>query len=69
MGFMPLSIQLIPTSAFKSGPYAPWIVHISVPLGAFLFLLKRRKIKKTESVVDVSIEPDSDDIVTDEIDS
>lgn len=68
MGFMPLAIHLIPTSAFKRGPYAPWIISLSVPIGALLFLLKRRKIRKAESV-DISMAPDSDDVVTDEIDS
>ncbi|MHC4104230.1 MAG: hypothetical protein ACYSR9_04765 [Planctomycetota bacterium] len=68
MGFMPLAIQLIPTSAFKGGPYAPWIINISVPIGALAFILKRRKIRKSESV-EVSMAPDSNDVVTDELDS
>jgi len=68
VGFQPLFIQLIPTSAFKHGLYAPWFIYISVPIGALLFLLKRRKIRKTESV-DASMAPDSNDVVTDEIDS
>lgn len=68
MGYLPLSIQLIPTSAFKGGPYAPWIIQISVPIGALFFLLKRQRMKKAKSV-DVSMVPDSNDIVTDEIDS
>jgi len=68
MGFMPIAIQLIPISAFKGGPYAPWIINISVTIGALSFYLKRRKVKKAESVNASSV-PDSNDEVTDEIDS
>lgn len=65
MGFQPLSIQLIPTSVFRGGPYAPWIIYISVPIGALAFILKMRKIKKRESAK-VSKTPDSEDKVTGE---
>jgi len=68
MGFQPLAIQLIPTSVFKHGLYAPWIIYISVPVGALLFILKRRKIRKTESV-DVSRVPDSNDKVIEDAES
>ncbi|MBN1804540.1 MAG: hypothetical protein JW837_04770 [Sedimentisphaerales bacterium] len=68
MGFIPFVIQLIPTSAFKGGPYAPWVINISVPLGALLFILKRRKMQKSESV-EVSMVTDSKDSVTEEVDS
>ena len=68
MGFTPIAIQLIPTSVFKHGLYAPWIIYISVPIGALLFLFKRLKIRKTESV-NVSMVPDSNDVATDELDS
>ncbi|MCP4611024.1 MAG: hypothetical protein GY845_20135 [Planctomycetes bacterium] len=61
-------IQLIPTSAFKGGPYAPWIINISVPVGALLFLMKRRKIMKSISV-EVPMVPDSDNVVKDQVDS
>ena len=68
MGFQPLYIQLIPTSVFKGAPYAPWIISISVPIVALLFLLKRRKIRKAESV-DISMAPDFNNVEVDEIDS
>lgn len=68
MGFTPIAIQLIPTSAFKHGLYAPWIIYISVPIGALLFLLKMRKIRKTESV-DVSRVLDSNDKAIEDADS
>lgn len=68
MGFQPLAIQLIPTSVFKHGLYAPWIIYISVPVGALLFILKRHKIRKTESV-DVSRALDSNDKAIEDADS
>ncbi|MGD8786938.1 MAG: hypothetical protein PVJ60_05900 [Phycisphaerales bacterium] len=67
MGYQPLFIQLIPTSAFK-GLYAPLFIYISVPVGALLFILKRYKIKKTESV-DIYKAPDSNNQITEDIDS
>jgi ABC-type Fe3+-siderophore transport system permease subunit len=68
MAFQPIFIQLIPTSAFKGAPYAPWIIYICMPFGALLFLWKRRKITKRE-LVEVLVSSDSNDIVTDEVDS
>jgi len=61
-------IQLFSAHASKSAPYAPWIISFSVPIGALFFLLKIRRMRKTESA-DASIVPDSNYIVTDEIDS
>ncbi len=52
----------------KSGFYGPWIFTISVPIGALVFILMRRKIKKSESV-DVSVTLESNDEATREIDS
>lgn len=41
-----LSIQfLLGVGFFKSGPYAPWILTFSIPLGAILFLVRRKKIQ------------------------
>lgn len=37
----PLAIQLLSVSAFTAG-YGPWVVAVSVPLGAILFLFRRR---------------------------
>jgi hypothetical protein len=38
---MPLAIQLLSASALSSR-YGPWVVAVSFPLGAILFLLRRR---------------------------
>lgn len=39
----PLSIQLFSASA-AAAPYGPWIVAVSFPVGALVFLLKRRSL-------------------------
>lgn len=45
--FQLLSVQLLGASAFSAGPAAPWIISASVPLGAFIFWFKRRKLRAT----------------------
>lgn len=51
--FNPLSfnIQLLGSACFKGGMYAPWIISTSFPLGAIIFLVKRKKllIQETEN--------------------
>lgn len=37
----PLSIKLFSASAMSAGPFSPWIVSASIPLGAILFWFKR----------------------------
>ena len=46
--FNPFSIyvQLLGTGIIKQGIYAPWIIITSLPLGAILFLLRRKKLMK-----------------------
>jgi hypothetical protein len=39
----PLSFQFFSASAFRDG-YNPWVIGISFPLGAVLFLLRRRRL-------------------------
>lgn len=46
----PVSVQLFGFSAFANG-YGPWIINVGFPLGAFLFLLRRRKITGNKSSV------------------
>ena len=38
----PLTIKLFSASAMAAGPYAPWIISVSVPLGAIMFWFKRK---------------------------
>ena len=40
----PVSFALFGASAFRPGPYAPWILGFAIPVGAILFLLVRRRI-------------------------
>lgn len=68
MVFQPFTIMLFSAGFSKSGFYGPWIFTISVPIGALVFILMRRKIKKSESV-DVSVTLESNDEATREIDS
>ena len=43
LGITPVSF-LIPGSGIeRSGPYVPWLLETSLPLGAILFLVKRKK--------------------------
>jgi hypothetical protein len=42
--FRPISVSLFGTSLFKVGPYAPWILSCAVPLGAIVFLIRRRRL-------------------------
>lgn len=45
--FNPLSfnIQLFGSAALKQGLYAPWVISISLPLGAIIFLVRRKNLR------------------------
>jgi hypothetical protein len=42
-GIQPLYFQLVGASAFAP-PYGAWLISISLPLGAILFLIRRKKL-------------------------
>jgi hypothetical protein len=44
MGFQPIAFQIPGAGMAKMGLYAPWILTVSFPLGAILFLIKKRKL-------------------------
>jgi len=44
MDYQLLSFQLLGASVFKMGFCAPWIVSVAFPVGAIVFLAKRRKL-------------------------
>lgn len=46
--FTPLAFHIIPSFAFCT-PYGPWILGVSFPIGAVVFLLRRRNLAKVES--------------------
>lgn len=37
------SFNFLTVGATASGPYSPWIIHFSFPIGAVIFLLKRKQ--------------------------
>lgn len=43
MHVTPLSFQILGAGFFTGGPYGPWTFIVSIPVGAILFMLKRRK--------------------------
>jgi hypothetical protein len=45
--FAPLQIQLLSASA-SANLYGPWVLSVSVPLGALLFLWRRRRLSAPE---------------------
>jgi hypothetical protein len=44
----PLSFRLMGAGARATGPYAPWILSVSFPLGAVVFLARRRSWTRPE---------------------
>lgn len=47
--FVPVAAQFFSASAFAS-PYGPWTLGVSLPVGAVLFLLMRRKLRAVPAV-------------------
>jgi hypothetical protein len=43
LNYAPVSFQLLGAGFFRVGAYAPWLVTVSIPVGAILFWLKRRR--------------------------
>lgn len=43
-GIRPLSVNLLGAAAGATSPYSPWILTVTVPLGAIVFWIKRRKL-------------------------
>lgn len=47
----PLAFQLFGAGAMTSGVYAPWIISISVPVGAIAFWFKRRRLLQAPPLI------------------
>lgn len=47
--FQLISFLLLGAGAFKPGLYGPWSLSIAFPLGAVLFLLKRRRLEQPQA--------------------
>jgi hypothetical protein len=57
--FNPLSVyfQLFGAAAVRYGPYAPWMISISVPLGAMVFLIRRKRLAPVGSSMVAVVPP------------
>lgn len=44
---VPLSLQLLGAGA-SAPPYGPWVISVSLPLGAIIFLLKRKRLSEQQ---------------------
>jgi hypothetical protein len=42
--FTPIAVQLLSASGFRSAWIGPWVLSISLPLGAILFLARRKRL-------------------------
>src|SRR5262249_3844824 len=41
----PVSFQVLGAGVMKAGPAAPWMLTVSMPVGAIVFLLRRRRLR------------------------
>jgi len=55
ISFQLLSVQLFGSSCLRSGLVGPWIFGLSFPLGAVLFLVKRRRLKAQAAAADAPV--------------
>ena len=39
-----INFQILSAAIMKNGPYAPWFLSFSIPLGAIVFLFKRKRL-------------------------
>ena len=52
-----ISVQLFGASAGSAGPASPWIISVSIPLGAIMFWFKRRRFNLQSLEADKSMQP------------
>jgi len=45
---VPFSIQLFGASVMAAGKFAPWVISVSLPLGAVTFWIRRRHLRRTQ---------------------
>jgi hypothetical protein len=51
IGFQPFYFQLFGAGATASSFYSPWILSVSIPIGAILFWIKRKSLNKVQPSV------------------
>ena len=54
--FQVLSFQALSASVLSTGPYSPWVIGFSLPVGAVLFLAWRRELKAAPPAAPVAAE-------------
>jgi hypothetical protein len=47
--FMPVVVQLFSASALAAGPYSPWFISFSFPLGAIVFWARRKSFVRASA--------------------
>ena len=55
IGVKPVSFQVLGAGAMSASSYAPWILSFSLPIGAALFWIKRRKLGTDEKAADPDV--------------
>lgn len=50
-GIMPLSFQLLGAGAFAPA-YGSWVISVSLPLGAIIFMMKRKGLSKQQVITE-----------------
>lgn len=56
-----LSAHLFGASAVAAGPHAPWVISASIPLGAILFWIRRKRYIQLSNEANKSFNPDGAD--------
>jgi len=57
MRFVPLAFQVLGAGMVKKGIYAPWNLAVSFPLGAIVFLIRRRSLQSAKEQSDTEQSP------------
>ena len=58
--FALIHFQLLSAGFTKHGPYAPWVISFSLPLGAAIALERRRRVLRTIAASEGPLEPSDD---------
>jgi len=49
-GFQPIHLHIPGVGAYRPGLYGPWSLFASIPIGAIVFLIKRKRLERRASV-------------------
>lgn len=59
--FQLLNVNLLGASAGAAGPHAPWVISASIPLGAIIFWIKRKRYIRLSKEANISFNHDGAD--------